>query len=54
MNKHRWLANSQEYRCTYCDIRWHPSRQDQECQAQFPIDDHSIFRFKDTSNKRKD
>lgn len=41
-NKHRWF-NFDDYtrRCTYCDIPWHPARENTECQAQFPISEDS-------------
>ena len=37
VNKHRWFNYDDTRRCTYCDIRWHPSRDTAECRAEFPI-----------------
>jgi len=39
-NKHRWMNFDDTRRCTYCDIRWHPSRENSDCQANFPIKDY--------------
>ena len=41
-NKHRWFNFDDDIRrCTYCGLRWHPVRENAECQAEFPISEHS-------------
>ncbi len=36
-NQHNWInIDEDDRRCIYCNIRWHPSRDNKECQANFP------------------
>jgi len=45
-SSHKWFnPDENSRRCIYCDIRWHPSRDDELCQAN--TKEHNMYSLKE-------